>query len=367
VDLQDRLDCITIPVQRSRTILKKHPAFSIVRETIRYRREFMNLVADIGATNARFQLCSGSVLQTAPVMLATAEFENAANLLSVALNELPEFEPQRALLAIAGPAAKPGQIQVTNTGLRFDALECAAVLGCETHLANDFYALAHAVPHFQELTQVGGGETVHACKALLGPGSGLGMATIIPVEAAAPVEAVAGSTRWQVLGSEGGHADLAPGSHLEAELWGILIAEHGHVSWETVLCGGGIQQLYQAMSVLWGSKPEDISPAEISTRGIAIADPVCHQTMETFCALLGAVAGNFALTVAAQGGVYIGGGIVPQMLDFVVTSPLRRRFEERGAMSSYVKEIPLFVITEENPGLQGAAHCLNAQTVSSAS
>lgn len=327
----------------------------------------MNLVADIGATNARFQLCAGTVLQGQSVVLATTEFDSSVDLLSAAMSQLPEFEPQQALLAIAGPSAKPGQIEVTNTGLRFDISACADVIGCETQLANDFYALAHAVPHFQQLSQLGGREVIHGCKALLGPGSGLGMATIVPVGSVGMTDSAAASVRWQVLASEGGHADLAPGSHLEAELWNILMTEHSHVSWETVLCGSGIQQLYRAMCALWGAKPEDLSPAEVSSRGIAMADPVCHQTMETFCGLLGSVAGNFALTVAAQGGVYIGGGIVPQMLDFVSTSPLRRRFEEKGAMSDYVKEIPIFVIAEENPGLQGAAHCLNTQGDSAAS
>ena len=91
-----------------------------------------------------------------------------------------------------------------------------------------------------------------------------------------------------------------------------------------------------------------------------MSDPVCHQTLETFCGMLGAAAGNLALTVAATGGVYIGGGIVPRMLDFVGTSPLRRRFEERGDMTALVKDIPLFVITEEHAGLLGATAALRA-------
>ena len=161
-----------------------------------------------------------------------------------------------------------------------------------------------------------------------------------------------------MVASEGGHADLAPGSHLEAELWGLLTAEHGHVCWETVLCGSGLQRLYGAVSALWGSRPQPLSAEQISSQGQSMADPVCHQTLETFCSLLGAAAGNLALTVAASGGVYLAGGIVPSMLEFVLASPLRRRFEERGEMSSFVKQIPLLIITEENPGLSGAAWCL---------
>jgi glucokinase len=133
---------------------------------------------------------------------------------------------------------------------------------------------------------------------------------------------------------------------------------HQHVCWETVLSGSGLQNLYAAMCALWGMRPGDMSPADITAQGQEMADPVCHQTLETFCALLGAAAGNLAVTVAATGGVYIGGGIVTRMLEFVRSSPLRRRFEERGAMTEFVKPIPLLVITEPQPGLLGAARCL---------
>ena len=312
----------------------------------------MNLVADIGATNARFQYCRNGALLGAPVVLGTSSFDQASDLLGAAIAELGSGEVESALLAIAGPPVDgqtSREIRVTNTGLRFSDQDCAAVLGCPTELANDFYVLAHGVPYFSSLLQVGGGDVVAGTKALLGPGTGLGMATLVPDR----------DGRWQVLASEGGHADLAPGSHLEAELWGLLMTDLGHVSWESILCGSGLQKLYTTMCALWGASPEELGPQQISERGMTMADPVCHQTLETFCSLLGAAAGNLALTVAAVGGVYIGGGIVPQMLEFVRSSPLRRRFEERGDLSGYAEAIPLFVITEDNPGLKGAAHCLN--------
>ena len=94
-----------------------------------------------------------------------------------------------------------------------------------------------------------------------------------------------------------------------------------------------------------------------------MTDPVCHQTLETFCALLGAAAGNLALTAITRGGVYIGGGIVPRMVDFLSTSPLRRRFEERGAMSELVKDMPLYILAEPDAGLVGAMHCLRSMTL----
>ena len=87
-------------------------------------------------------------------------------------------------------------------------------------------------------------------------------------------------------------------------------------------------------------------------------DPVCHQTMELFAGLLGCAAGNLCLTVGAKGGIYIAGGIAPRIVDFLATSPLRRRFEEKGLMHDYVADVPIYIVTEAEPGLIGAAACL---------
>lgn len=307
----------------------------------------IRLLADIGATNARFQTCVNGERQGEPVVLATAAFADAISMLELALEALSLTAVDSAVLAIAGPAHAGNQITVTNTGLQFTIAEVGDVLGGDVKLVNDFFALASGVPHFQSLHRLGGGEIEHGPKAVLGPGSGLGMAALIPL---AP-------QRWHVVASEGGHADLAPGNPLEAELWSILGRSNAQVSWETVLSGTGLVRLYGAMSELWGSRPEPLSALDISRQGVDMQDPVCHQTLETFCALLGAAAGNLALTVCATGGVYIAGGIVPHLLDFVDASPLRRRFEECGDLAGYTRSIPVFVVTDANPGLLGAMYC----------
>jgi glucokinase len=302
------------------------------------------LVADIGATNARFQLAQGEVLVDAPLILRTAEFDRAESLLERALDALGRVDITGAVLAVAGPIEEAAaRVELTNTGLLFERWTLAAALDCDVLLINDFFALAHAVPDCTELVQIGGGQSAPGPKALLGPGTGFGMATLVPLDSG-----------WHVLPSEGGHADLAPGSFLESEIWGLLTQAHGHVSWETVLSGSGLVNLYRAVSSLWGGAPDDLSAADITNRGASMDDPVCHQTLETFCALLGAAAGNLALTVTATGGVYIGGGIAPRMIDFIQSSPLRRRFEERGDLSEFARNIPLWVMVEAEPGLRGA-------------
>jgi len=309
----------------------------------------LELVGDIGATNARFQLVASGQWAGEAVVLPTQDFTAAEALLSQAMARLGQPDLVGCVLAVAGPVSADGErIEVINTGLGFNKDSAKAALGVAPLFVNDFYAQAMSIPHLQNVRQVGGESDVQGVRGILGPGSGLGMATLVPDQA-----------RWRVLPSEGGHADLAPGSFLEAELWSMLAQDHSHVCWETVLSGPGLVNLYRAMSGIWGSVPELDTPEAIVTQGLA-ADPLCHQTLETFAGLLGGAAGNLALMVGAQGGVYISGGIVPALAELLVSSPMRRRFDERGDLSDYAKAIPLYLVLDEQPGLLGARALLGS-------
>lgn len=304
------------------------------------------LVADIGGTNARFAVADGQGLSR-QVVLPTKQFSTAQALLREALLALDAPSPQAACLAVAGPVSD-GAVTVTNGGgLQLAEASLAPLLGCPVRIVNDFYALAVGVPLARRLERFGGGSGDDGVKAVIGPGSGLGMAALVPRGDA-----------WLPLASEGGHGDLAPGSPLEGELLSVLQRRHSHVSWETVLCGPGMVRLHEAVAELWGAPAEALQAHEISTRGASLEDPVCHQTLEVFFALLGAAAGNLALTFCATGGVYIGGGIVPQLVEFARSSPMRRRFDERGELGEFAAAIPLFVLLDPSPGLQGALQCL---------
>ena len=324
----------------------------------------LSLVADIGATHARFQLCdlvswapdsvSEPVLLGEPLVLNTKDFSHESALYSVVHEYFAVSELAGILFAVAGPVAGDGHsVTVLNTGLNLTDAMAASVFAAPVFFANDFVAQATAVPFARDPVALGGPEQVMGAgwnKAVIGPGSGLGMATLVAMQ-----------DGYKVLASEGGHAGLAPGNHLEAELWGLLAQAHQHVCWETVLSGSGLVHLYKAMCGLWGSQPEAYGPLEVAERGMAIADPICHQTLETFCGLLGSCAGSLALTVGARGGVYIGGGLVPNWQSFLDGSPLRRRFDEQGDLSEYVRAIPLWLMTDPTPGLVGAMHLLAAQ------
>jgi len=304
------------------------------------------LIADIGATWARFASATGERIQRQEIV-PLADFESVEALVEHAVSELKLTQVDAACLAVAGPSVR-GRIAVVNGSLEFDAESLSTQLECEALLVNDFFALAHAVPGLvlgEHLQQLGGEPPDPAgVKAVLGPGTGLGMSMLLPEEGG----------RWRVLASEGGHADLAPGSPLELELSGRLHQRFDHVCWETVLSGQGLVNLYQSVAELWGVPAQDLDAADISTAGMEVADPMCHQTLELFCGFLGAAAGNLAVTAYARGGVYLGGGIVPRISGFLRESPFRRRFEERGVLTEFVRAIPVYLILDEQPGLAGA-------------
>jgi glucokinase len=323
-----------------------------------------SLVADIGGTNARFALVEPQAGAPGPdressdlravCSLATEAYASVDELLAAALAKMGSSTLTSACVAIAGPVTD-GAGTITNGVLQFDQHRIAQQLNCQVRVVNDFYALACAVPVCDQLQVIPNARSTGdeldrlsraRTTALIGPGTGLGMAVLLRE-----------ASGYRVLPSEGGHADLAPGSPLEQEILSILSAE-GHVCWESVLCGSGLERLYRAVGALWGGELPAMTASEISAAGINADDPICHQTLEMFFGLLGSAAGNLALTVCADA-VYIGGGIVPKLMDFVSGSPFRRRFEERGILTQMMEQTPTVVIMDEHPGLLGAARCLD--------
>ena len=305
------------------------------------------LIADIGATNARFRMI-GELEGTWSLVLRTIDFSTSKELLLTAKNELQIENLSGAMLSIAGPVNQDrGSVVLTNSGHYFLTEELEKTLGCRVWFENDFVALAHGLDCFVDLLQLGGDSTSGLISAALGPGSGLGMATILREE-----------NCLRVLASEGGHADFAPGSHLESEIWSVLAMDLKYVSWESVLSGNGLVRLYGAMCRVWGSKSSNYEAEDITRLGASLDDPICHQTLETFYGILGSVAGNFALTVGALGGVYLAGSIVPATSDFALKSPLRRRFEEKEALEQLLRTVPIFIIRDSSPGLIGVEQCL---------
>jgi glucokinase len=178
---------------------------------------------------------------------------------------------------------------------------------------------------------------------ILGPGTGFGVAALIPTEYG-----------HQILTGEGGHVSFAATSEREIGILQTLLPKQSHVSVENLVSGMGLVTMYRALAQLDGVTPEDYTAADISTKGVAGEDALCRETMERFCALLGSVVGDKALTYGALGGIYLGGGIAPRLLDFIPRTEFLARLHNKGPMSNYVKKIPVQVITHKTAALLGA-------------
>jgi glucokinase len=318
---------------------------------------YPRLVGDIGGTNARFAMqVSAGMPISEPVVMQCRDFSGPADAILHYLEQTGLTHPRWAGLAIA-TAISGDMLAMTNNGWKFSISETRNKLALShLRMLNDFTALALALPQLapDDRVKIGRG-TALAGKSigLIGPGTGLGVSGLIPSEHGySPIE------------GEGGHATLPAFNAREAELIALASKKFPHVSAERLISGPGLELLYEVIAESGGATNEKLPADEISQRGVAGSCPICRETMDTFCAMLGTVAADVALTLGARGGVYIGGGIIPRLGDYFATSPFRKRFEEKGRFSSYLAQIPTWVIHAPWPGLIGAASALNEDAMS---
>jgi glucokinase len=320
------------------------------------------LIADIGGTYARFALEATPGEFTQIASLRCADHADFHATVSAYLSTLPAGTTQilHAAVAIANPV-EGDQVRMTNYHWQFSIEQMRQKLGLETLVVlNDFTALAMALPRLgpRDVRQVGGGNArKQNVIGLLGSGSGLGVSGLIPA-----------GDGWISLGSEGGHTNFAPRDEREIAILRHAWKQYDHVSFERLLSGPGLELMHRALAEHEGVPAEDLSAPEITQRALDGTDPVCADTLEVFCALLGTAAANLAVTLGALGGIYIGGSIVPRLGSYFDRSPFRSRFEDKGRFSRYAADIPTFVITAEHATFTGASAILEAQlrTISAA-
>jgi glucokinase len=303
------------------------------------------LLADIGGTNARFALLAGGTVGTI-AHLAVSDYGGFPEVLGAYLAKIPEAGTiGAAILAVAG-AVQNGRSALTNHPWVIDAAELRATYGFSTvRLINDFEAVAWSLPHLSpdKLLQVGGGQrVVGAPLAALGPGTGLGMAVSIPH-----------ASGHLVLSGEGGHSTMAGSSLREDAVIAYLRRRFGHVSAERVLSGNGLENLHEALAALDNVTLPRRSAAEITRAGVAGTCATSRAAVDMFCAMLGTVAGNLALTVGARSGIFIGGGILLHMPEYFASSPFRARFEDKGRFGKYLEPIPAYLILDEDAAFVG--------------
>jgi glucokinase len=312
------------------------------------------LLADVGGTNARFawQEGDGAPLRDV-VSVPTAAHPTLAAALAAYLGRLGRRAPPWCAIGIANPVTGD-QVRMTNSHWSFSIEALRRELGLERLVViNDFTALALALPLLPpgDLRRVGGAAAVEgAPRALIGPGTGLGVSGLLPCTE---------TGRWIALQGEGGHVTLAGGNRREAAVLDLLRERFGHVSAERAVSGQGLEALYVAVCRLDGVGPTCLDAPAISAHALAANDPQCVEALDLFCAFLGTVAGNLALTLGARGGVYIGGGIVPRLGDAFARSRFRACFEDKGRFRDYLAPIPVLVIESAvSPALLGAAQAL---------
>ncbi|WP_312549224.1 glucokinase [Massilia sp.] len=309
------------------------------------------LLADIGATHARFALetAPGVLRQTA--VLRCDDYGGIVPLLNAYLDEHGGERIAHAAFAMANPISGD-LVRMTNRDWQFSTDEVRRTMGWSTLLiVNDFTALAMALPGLQasDVLQVGGGKPApHAVAGVLGAGTGLGVSGVIPT-----------ADGFITLGSEGGHVNFAPADEREFAILQYAWREWPHVSNERILSGPGMELVYRALAERNGVDAPARTAAEIVACALDDQDALCLEVLECFAGMLGGAAANLAVTLGAFGGIFIGGGIVPRIAQWFATSPFRARFEAKGRFSDYLAAIPTYVIMTPNPALRGVSTILS--------
>ena len=317
------------------------------------------LAGDIGGTNARLaQVQIGNDGRARIMRDAVFESDDYPDLSPIILHFLdqPGVHPSRACFAVAGPVVD-GHVQATNLPWELDEKSLERATGIPSvRLINDFAAIGHSIDLLgpSDLVTVKSGEAdADGAIAVIGPGTGLGQGMVVKHRG-----------RRIVLPSEGGHSTFSPADELEWELLRHLRRRNGHASWERILSGPGLVNVYRFLTSRPGATErldvraamEQEDPAAVITRyALEGADPICVEALDRFVRALASQAGNLALTACATGGVYIAGGIAPRIVARMKNPSFAKAFMSKGRLADYLERIPIHVIIDPHVGLRGAA------------
>jgi glucokinase len=327
---------------------------------------FPILVGDIGGTNARFEVFDRP--DSGPVFASNVQNKDSASLADTIRDTVLKgspAQPRTAIFAGAGP--------VTGDTFKFTNVDHWEAFNLETVrqvsgfgdlvFLNDFEAQALAVAALDTSAheKLGGGEPLPGgSRAVLGPGTGLGVAGLIQADG-----------RWVPVPGEGGHVDVGPRSNAEEALFAHLEPIDGRISAEQVLCGSGLVNIYRAQCRLAGVNPvlapppasgHELSPAEkadqprrVSEAGLSGADKAAADALSLFAVLLGRLAGDMALVFMARGGVYLAGGISQKIAAVLRRPSFRAAFNDKAPHSSLMASIPVCIVTHPTAALIGLA------------
>jgi len=306
------------------------------------------LIADIGGTNVRFGIAAGDEIRGIRT-LANADHESLADAARAYLKETKE-KPDSGAFAIATPLDGTDHVEMTNHTWTFSIKDTARKIGLKNlRVINDFMALACGVPHLApgDYYQSGGGKALAGMPVgIIGPGTGLGVGLVVFVDGK-PVP----------IATEGGHVTMPATGPREFALFEYLKQQkYHHISAERVISGKGLVNIYDAIVGVDGLDLPEKQPADITEAALQGSCKASAEALELMCHFLGVCAGNLALTTGAGGGIYVAGGIVPQLGDYFKQSRFRESFVAKGRFRDYLERIPTFVVTHPQPGLEGLKH-----------
>jgi glucokinase len=325
----------------------------------------MILAGDIGGTHARlafFDVSNGSFRLVSASVFPSREYRGLDEIVGQFVGD-SHLHPDAACFGIAGPV-RNGRVETSNLPWIVESKRLASELKLETTLLiNDLEASAWGIATLESKDIVPlnpGKANATGNQAVIAAGTGLGEAGLYW-----------DGSEHRIFACEGGHADFAPRTELETELLRYLVARFGHVSYERVLSGPGLVNVFHFLrDTGHGTQPQWLceemakgdAAASISRAAIEGRCGLCEQALDLVVSVYGAEAGNLALKLMATGGIYIAGGIAPQILPKLAGPLFLQAFASKGRMQPLLESIPVSVVTNDKTALRGAARCAAART-----
>lgn len=299
-----------------------------------------HVVADIGGTNARFAHINKNSHSLSGVhVLPCADYEYIGDAI-LDYYQMESLDNVDSICMAVATVVSTNDINLTNNHWSFKKDELEQKLNIPVKVINDWTAQALSLPYIdkQKIIPIGSNTDIdqNKTKAFLGPGTGLGIAALLPT--------------GEVVDSEGGHISFAPINQHEMDILTMLWKRHPRVSIERILSGMGLENLYWANAQLNGVDKE-LQAKEV-VAGAIQEDAICRQAIDDFIGILASVAGDLALMMGA-GSVFICGGILPRLQAMLDENMFRQRFEDKGRFQQMCSEISVFLVTEKYSGLLG--------------
>lgn len=304
----------------------------------------LRLIGDLGGTHCRLALSEAGGAPDQAQTLRAADFLTLADAVQHYLGDV-KASPDEACLAVAGPVSAD-TFQMTNVEWQCDRLALQQQFGIKRlAFINDFEAIALSIPalHAEDLMELGGIIDRSAPMAVLGPGTGLGAALLIPC-----------TGHFKAIATEGGHTSLQADSEDEQHVFAYWRERGIPLSRESFLSGIGLYRLYQAIADINHLPLCARNGGDVSTLAEA-GDSTACAAIAMFMGLLGSAAGDQALSAGARGGVFLAGGILPKLREHLLGSDFRQRFENKAPMAHYLNPIAVRLVLHDNPGLLGAS------------